>query len=215
MTGRGRHLAGEGTAPSEPAGGSVVTSLAKCPLCGRTPQSPHASGKDFRVRHDGDEDATSYAVRSARSSSFLHDGGRAAFSDLSRELTYAYVSFTAKKTLATGSRRSSMSDRPPLPPPRSRRFSDPGFGLRCGRLLRIFADRGVPRIGFYGMELDGGAVRERARKAFGRATQRRGSVLPGPFLRTGGAPTGARARVGSAGGALKSYHSVLVPGAQP
>ncbi len=136
----------------------MTTVAAVCPVCGKPPEEPHAQGRDFEYGTTGEREWT---VKRCRPCEVLILSPRPAETELSRiypDNYYAY-DFTTKQTI--GYRVKALLDRRAARAylkyaAGSGNILDVGCG--DGRLLRIFADRGIAAQRLYGIELDGRAV---------------------------------------------------------
>lgn len=141
-----------------PAGEDVATVPSACPICGQVPEEPHARGRDFEYGSTGDRE---WSFLRCRPCGVLVLSPRPADSELARiyPKTYYAYDFTSKKTL--GYTVKTLLDRRAartyLKYAKGRgNILDVGCG--DGRLLRVFAGRGVAPDRLYGIDLSETAV---------------------------------------------------------
>lgn len=137
---------------------TIATVASVCPICRALPTEPHATGTDFEYGTTPDQE---WSLLRCAACDVVVLSPRPADSELSTIYPpnyYAY-DFTAKRSL--GFRVKGLIDRRTVGRylkygPANASILDVGCG--DGRLLRMFAARGVPNERLFGMELDEKAV---------------------------------------------------------
>lgn len=158
---------------------SLRTVPALCPRCGREPSEEYARGPDFEYATSGDFEWT---FRRCPTCEIVCLSPRPADEEIPKIYPGNYYAYDFTDTPTIGYRAKTLLDR--LSARSYQRAGAPDgnildVGCGDGRLLQIFADRGVPADRLYGMELDARAV-ERARSRGFHVEQARFEEVPYP-----------------------------------
>jgi len=141
----------------------LETVEAACPLCGKRPTEPHASGPDYDYATSGDR---VWTFRRCAACGIVLLDPRPSEKELPRIYPSNYYAYDFTENPSLGHRVKTWLDRRAVRSYLEHARGGPGnvldVGCGDGRLLRIFGDCGIPAGKLYGMELDERAV-ERAR----------------------------------------------------